>query len=70
MCGCSSAGGEYFAAIATSLFLLEIYELTEKVTPVRIAALGINLAAGRYLLVAKRLFGIRGGHGAYQAAQW
>jgi uncharacterized membrane protein (DUF2068 family) len=62
--------GEYFAVIATSLFLpLEIYELTEKVTLVRIGALLLNLAAVVYLLVVKRLFGIRGGHRAYQAAQ-
>jgi uncharacterized membrane protein (DUF2068 family) len=62
--------GEYFAVIATSLFIpLEIYELTEKVTWLRIVALVVNVAAVVYLLVAKRLFGIRGGHAAYQRAQ-
>lgn len=62
--------GEYFAVVATSLFIpLEVYELTEKVTWLRIVALIVNLAAVIYLLVAKRLFGIRGGHAAYERAQ-
>jgi len=60
--------GEYFAVVATSLFLpLEAYELTEKVTVLRIGALLLNLAAVVYLLLSKRLFGLRGGHRAYQA---
>jgi uncharacterized membrane protein (DUF2068 family) len=60
--------GEYFAVVATSLGLpIEIYELTEKITWLRIGALIINVAAVVYLLVTKRLFGIRGGHAAYQA---
>lgn len=62
--------GEYFAVVATSLGLpIEIYELTEKVTSFRIGALVINIAAVIYLLVTKRLFGIRGGHAAYEAAR-
>ncbi len=60
--------GEYFAVVATSLFLpLEVYELTEKVTVLRIGALVINVAAVIYLLLSKRLFGLRGGGKAYQA---
>src|SRR4029079_17851566 len=60
--------GEYFAVIATSIFIpIEIYELTEKVTWVRVGALIINIAAVIYILVSKRLFGIRGGHAAYEA---
>lgn len=60
--------GEYFAVVATSLGLpIEIYELTEKITWLRIGALIINVAAVVYLLVTKRLFGIRGGHAAYLA---
>jgi uncharacterized membrane protein (DUF2068 family) len=60
--------GEYFAVVATSLFLpLEIYELAEKVTALRIAALLVNIAAVIYLLLAKRLFGLRGGGRAYEA---
>ncbi len=60
--------GEYFAVVATSLGLpIEIYELTEKITWLRIGALVINVAAVVYLLVTKRLFGLRGGHAAYLA---
>jgi uncharacterized membrane protein (DUF2068 family) len=60
--------GEYFAVVATSLGLpIEIYELSEKVTWLRVGALVINVAAVVYLLVTKRLFGIRGGHKAYLA---
>ncbi len=62
--------GEYFAVVATSLFLpLEIYELTEKMTWLRITAFVLNVAAVVYLLVSKRLFGLRGGHAAYLAEQ-
>ena len=62
--------GEYFAVVATSLFIpLEVYELTEKITWLRVVALIVNVAAVVYLLVSKRLFGIRGGHAAYQRAQ-
>ena len=62
--------GEYFAVVATSLFIpLEVYELTEKITWLRVVALIVNVAAVVYLLVSKRLFGIRGGHAAYEQAQ-
>ncbi|MEV5650781.1 DUF2127 domain-containing protein [Nocardia sp. NPDC052254] len=60
--------GEYFAVIATALFLpLEIYELTERITVVRAGALVINVAAVIWLLWSKRLFGINGGAAAYHA---
>jgi uncharacterized membrane protein (DUF2068 family) len=60
--------GEYFAVIATSFFIpIEIFELTERVTWVRIGALIINIAAVVYILLSKRLFGLRGGHAAYEA---
>ena len=60
--------GEYFAVIATSVFLpLEIYEITEKVTAFRAIALAINIAAVVWLLWAKRLFGLNGGAAAYHA---
>ena len=60
--------GEYFAVVATSLFIpLEIYELAEKVTWLRISALVVNVAAVIYLLLSKRLFGLRGGRAAYEA---
>jgi uncharacterized membrane protein (DUF2068 family) len=61
--------GEYFAVIATSVFLpLEIYEITEKVTAFRAIALAINIAAVVWLLWSKRLFGLNGGAAAYHAA--
>jgi uncharacterized membrane protein (DUF2068 family) len=60
--------GEYFAAVATALFLpIEIYELTEHATKFKIATLVLNLFAVVYLLWTKRLFGIRGGGAAYEA---
>ena len=60
--------GEYFAVVATGVFLpLEIYELTEKVTVLRLGALAVNLAAVIWLLWSKRLFGINGGGVAYRA---
>jgi uncharacterized membrane protein (DUF2068 family) len=60
--------GEYFAVVATSLFIpIEIYELIERITWVRIGALIINIAAVVYILLTKRLFGLRGGHAAYLA---
>jgi uncharacterized membrane protein (DUF2068 family) len=62
--------GEYIAVVGTVLFIpLEVYELTEKVTILRAVVLVINLAAVAYLLLSKRLFGIRGGGRAYEAAQ-
>jgi uncharacterized membrane protein (DUF2068 family) len=60
--------GEYFAVVATSLGIpIEVYELAEKITAVRIGALAINVAAVLYILLSKRLFGLRGGHAAYAA---
>lgn len=59
--------GEYFAVIATSVFLpLEVYELTEKVTAVRVTAFLINIVAVVWLLWSKRLFGLNGGARAYR----
>jgi uncharacterized membrane protein (DUF2068 family) len=59
--------GEYVAVIGTSLFLpLEIYELTEKVSPLKIGAFVVNIGLVAYLVLAKRLFGARGGRTAYE----
>jgi uncharacterized membrane protein (DUF2068 family) len=59
--------GEYFAVIATSVFLpLEIYELTEKITALRLFALLVNIVAVVWLLWSKRLFGLNGGGKAYR----
>ncbi|MCV7029823.1 DUF2127 domain-containing protein [Mycobacterium sherrisii] len=58
--------GEYFAVIATSVFLpLEIHDLAKGITMTRVVTLGVNVAAVIYLLVSKRLFGLRGGRKAY-----
>lgn len=60
--------GEYFAVVATSFGLpIEIYELTDRITAVRIGALVINVGLVLYLVIAKRLFGVRGGKKAYEA---
>jgi uncharacterized membrane protein (DUF2068 family) len=60
--------GEYFAVVATSIFLpVEIYELTEKVTVLRVILLLINIAAVVWLVWSKRLFGVRGGGPAFHA---
>lgn len=59
--------GEYFAVVATALGIpIEIYELAERTTAIRIGALTINVAAVLYILLAKRLFGLRGGRAAYE----
>jgi uncharacterized membrane protein (DUF2068 family) len=60
--------GEYFAVVATSIFIpIEVYELAGRVTWIRVGALVINIAAVVYILLSKRLFGLRGGHAAYLA---
>lgn len=60
--------GEYFAAVATSVFLpYEIYDLASKVTVLRVLTFLINLALVVYLVISKRLFGVRGGRKAYEA---
>jgi uncharacterized membrane protein (DUF2068 family) len=60
--------GEYFAVVATSVFLpLEIHELVNRVTVLRVLALVVNIAAIVWLLWSKRLFGLRGGGTAYHA---
>ena len=60
--------GEYFAMVATSLGMpLEIYELAKKVTVTTLILFAINLALVLYLVLTKRLFGVRGGKQAYDA---
>lgn len=61
---------EYLTLVATSVLLIpEIYELTVRVTPTKVVALVVNVAVVVYLLVAKRLFGLRGGAAAEEAAR-
>lgn len=53
---------EYLTFIATVVLLVpEIYELSHRVSVLKILTLVINLAVVIYLLLAKRLFGLRGG---------
>jgi uncharacterized membrane protein (DUF2068 family) len=59
---------EYLTFIATTALVpFEIYELTNGVSVFKLIALVINLAVVIYLLLAKRLFGLRGGHAAEHA---
>ena len=56
---------EYLTFVATALLLpFEIYEITSKVSILKIVIFGINLAIVMYLVIAKRLFGVRGGGAA------
>ncbi len=60
---------EYLTFVATALLLIpEVIELTGTVTVTKIVTLVVNLAVVGYLLVAKRLFGLRGG-GRAEAAE-
>jgi len=47
--------------VTTSLLPLEIYEIANRVSLFKVLAFIVNLAVVVYLLVAKRLFGVRGG---------
>ena len=61
--------GEYVAVVGTTLFIpLEVYEVVEEATWLKAVVLLINVGAVLYLLLSKRLFGLRGGHAAYEAA--
>jgi uncharacterized membrane protein (DUF2068 family) len=58
---------EYLTVVATAVFIpYEVYELTKAVTATKLVAFIINVAAVVYLIVAKRLFGVRGGTRAYE----
>lgn len=61
---------EYLTFVATALLMVpEIYELAHTVTVTKVIAFVINIAVVVYLLVAKRLFGLRGGAAADEAAR-
>jgi uncharacterized membrane protein (DUF2068 family) len=56
---------EYLTFIVTSALIpYEIYELTLKVSVLKVVAFVLNVLVVAYLLFAKRLFGVRGGHAA------
>jgi uncharacterized membrane protein (DUF2068 family) len=60
--------GEYFAMVATSVGLpFEVYDLVHKVGTIGAVLFAINLALVLYLVITKRLFGLRGGKRAYEA---
>jgi uncharacterized membrane protein (DUF2068 family) len=60
--------GEYFAMVATSLGLpYEIYELVSRFTVFKLALFAVNLLLVLYLVITRRLFGVRGGKEAYEA---
>lgn len=54
---------EYLTFVVTALLIpLEIYELTAHISWFKVVALVLNVAIVVYLLLAKRLFGLRGGY--------
>lgn len=60
--------GEYVAVVGTAIFIpLEIYELVERVTWLRMVAFVFNVFAVIYIVWTKRLFGFRGGYQAFEA---
>lgn len=60
--------GEYVGAVGTSVLLpLEIYDIVDKATVLRVILFVVNVAAVVYLVWSKRLFGVRGGLVAYEA---
>jgi uncharacterized membrane protein (DUF2068 family) len=53
---------EYLTLIVTaSLLPLEVYEIVNRLSPLKLLAFVVNVAVVVYLLLAKRLFGLRGG---------
>jgi uncharacterized membrane protein (DUF2068 family) len=59
---------EYLTVVETGVLVpLEIYELTNRVSALKIVTLLLNLAVVAYLLISKRLFGLRGGGKAERA---
>jgi uncharacterized membrane protein (DUF2068 family) len=59
---------EYLTFVATIVFVpFEVWELTRHLTWFKIVAFVVNVAIAVYLLLAKRLFGLRGGAAADQA---
>jgi uncharacterized membrane protein (DUF2068 family) len=59
---------EYLTLVETGVLVpFEVYELSTKVSTLKILTLVINLAIVLYLLISKRLFGLRGGGKADRA---
>ena len=53
--------------VTTSLLPFEVYEISNRPSPLKILAFVVNVAVVVYLLLAKRLFGLRGGTAAEEA---
>ena len=61
---------EYLTLVETGVLVpFEIYELTTRVSTLKILTLVINLVIVLYLLLSKRLFGVRGGGKAEEAVK-
>ena len=61
----SKRWAEYLTFVATSAFVpLEVYELTSSFGWLKLVTFIVNVAVVVYLLLGKRLFGLRGGHAA------
>ena len=59
---------EYLTFVATTAFVpLEFYEIFSSFSTLKLVLLIVNLAVVVYLLLGKRLFGLRGGHAADEA---
>jgi uncharacterized membrane protein (DUF2068 family) len=59
---------EYLTFVATLLFVpFEVYELQSSFGTFKLVTLIVNVAVVVYLLLGKRLFGLRGGHAADEA---
>lgn len=59
---------EYLTFVEVIVFVpVEIHELLIRVSPLKVVALLVNLAVAVYLLIAHRLFGLRGGGRADRA---
>ncbi|GLZ56390.1 hypothetical protein Acsp07_60070 [Actinomycetospora sp. NBRC 106378] len=60
--------GEYLTFVMTTLLLVpEVLQLTSSMSPGTIIGMVVNIAVVVYLLVSKRLFGLRGGAPAVKA---
>jgi len=60
--------GEYVAVVGTSIFIpLEVYEIVEGATWLKVVAFVLNVFAVVYIVWTKRLFGLLGGRAAFEA---
>jgi uncharacterized membrane protein (DUF2068 family) len=64
----SKRWAEYLTFVSTSVLLpFEVYELATRPTALKVIGFLINVAVVLYLLLRKRLFGLRGGFAAEEA---